>query len=157
MSGINEEIARLTGSLFFKVDSSGLQRFLSMLKSAEVAMARAGKQADALSARMGKSLGLKVDTSAQAKLDKQLRASLDRELRGEILVQKARRATLTAELQGQKLQFAGQKELAFLSTAAIRDKQALAVLAAKEQATQAAKLKVQGLALKNEDAVAQGY
>ncbi|WP_421534531.1 tape measure protein [Pseudomonas marginalis] len=152
---MNEEIARLTGSLFFKVDPSGLQRLLSMLKSAEVAMARAGKQADALSVRMSKSLGLKVDTTAQAKLDKQLRSSLDRELRGEVLLQKAKRATFQAELQGQKLQFAGQRELAFLSTAAIRDKQALAVLAAKEQATQAAKLKVQGLALKNEDAVAQ--
>lgn len=155
MSGINEEIARLTGSLFFKVDASGLQRFLSILKSAEVAMAKAGKQAGALSARMGKSLGIKIDTSAQAKLEKQLRSSLDRELRGEVLLQKAKRATFQAELQGQKLQFAGQKELAFLSNAAIRDKQALAVLEAKAQAAQAAKLKVQGLAIKNEDALAQ--
>lgn len=155
MSGINEEIARLTGSLFFKVDSSGLQRFLSMLKSAEVAMARAGKQADALSARMGKSLGIKVDTTAQAKLDKQLRSSLDRELRGEVLLQKAKRATFQAELQGQKLQFAGKREAAFLSTAAIKDRQQMAVLEAKSQAAQAAKLKVQGLALKNEDALAQ--
>ncbi|ERH56504.1 tape measure protein [Pseudomonas simiae] len=157
MSGINEEIARLTGSLFFKVDASGLQRFLSMLKSAEVAMARAGKQADALSSRMSKSLGLKlkIDTTAQAKLDKQLRSSLDRELRGEVLLQKAKRATFQAELQGQKLQFAGQKELAFLSNAAIRDKQALAVLEAKTQAAQAAKLKTQGLVIKNEDALAQ--
>lgn len=152
---MNEEIARLTGSLFFKVDPSGLQRFLGMLKSAEVAMAKVGKQADAVSARMGKSLGLKVDTTAQAKLDKQLRSSLDRELRGEVLLQKAKRATFQAELQGQKLQFAGQRELAFLSNAAIRDKQAMAVFEAKAQAAQAAKLKVQGLAIKNEDALAQ--
>lgn len=155
MSGHNEEIARLTGSLFFKVDPTGLQRFLGMLKTAEASMQRVGKQAEALSAKMGAKIGLKVDASAREKLDKQVRTSLDRELRGEILVQKARRATLTAELQGQKLQFAGQKELAFLSSAAIRDKQALAVLAAKEQAAQAAKLKVQGLAIKNEDALAQ--
>ena len=155
MSTYNEEIARLTGSLFFKVDPSGLQRFLSMLKSAEVAMAKAGKRADVLSARMSKSLGLKVDTTAKAKLDKQLRSSLDRELRGEVLLQRAKRATFQAELQGQKLQFAGQRELAFLSNAAIRDKQAMAVLAAKEQSAQAAKLKVQGLAIKNEDALAQ--
>lgn len=152
---LNEEIARLTGLLVFKTDSTGLQRFMGLLKSAEVAMEKVGKQADALSARMNKSLGLRVDTAAQAKLDKQLRSSLDRELRGEVLLQKAKRATFQAELQGQKLQFAGQKELAFLSTSAIRDKQALAVLAAKEQAAQAAKLKVQGLAIKNEDALAQ--
>lgn len=155
MSTHNEEIARLTGSLFFKVDPSGLQRFLSLLKSAEVAMVKAGKQADVLSARMSKSLGLKVDTAAQAKLDKQLRSSLDRELRGEVLLQKARRATFAAELQGQRLQFAGQKEAAFLSTAAIKDRQQMAVLEAKAQAAQAAKLKVQGLVLKNEDALAQ--
>ncbi|WP_411389264.1 tape measure protein [Pseudomonas sp. MPB23] len=152
---LNEEIARLTGLLVFKTDSTGLQRFMGLLKSAEVAMEKVGKQADALSARMNKSLGLRVDTAAQAKLDKQLRSSLDRELRGEVLLQKAKRATFQAELQGQKLQFAGQKELAFLSTAAIRDKQALAVLEAKTQAAQAAKLKVQGLAIKNEDALAQ--
>ena len=155
MSGINEEIARLTGSLFFKVDSSGLQRFLRMLKSAEVAMARAGKQADALTSRMGKSLGLKIDTSAQTKLDKQLRSSLDRELRGEVLLQKAKRATFQAELQIQKLQFAGKREAAFLSTAAIKDRQQMAVLEAKAQAAQAAKLKTQGLVIKNEDALAQ--
>ena len=155
MSTHTEEIARLTGSLFFKIDASGLQRFLSMIRSAEVTMVKAGKQADALSARMRKSLGLKVDTTAKAKLDKQLRSSLDRELRGEVLLQRAKRATFQAELQGQKLQFAGQRELAFLSNAAIRDKQAMAVLAAKEQSAQAAKLKVQGLAIKNEDALAQ--
>lgn len=155
MSTHTEEIARLTGSLFFKIDASGLQRFLSMIRSAEVAMVKAGKQADALSARMSKSLGLKVDTAAQVKLDKQLRSSLDRELRGEVLLQKAKRATFQAELQGQKLQFAGQRELAFLSNAAIRDKQAMAVFEAKAQAAQAAKLKVQGLAIKNEDALAQ--
>lgn len=155
MSAHTEEIARLTGSLFFKVDPSGLQRFLSMLKSAEVAMVKAGKQAGALSARMSKSLGLKVDTTAQAKLDKQLRSSLDRELRGEVLLQRAKRATFQAELQGQKLQFAGKREAAFLSTAAIKDHQQLAVLEAKAQAAQAAKLKVQGLAIKNEDALTQ--
>lgn len=155
MTAHTEEIAKLTGSLFFKVDSTGLERFLGMLHRAEASMTRVGKQAEALSAKMSAKIGLKVDMSAREKLAKQVRSSLDRELRGEILVQKARRATLTAELQGQKLQFAGQKELAFLSSAAIRDKQAMAVLASKEQATQTAKLKTQGLAIKNEDTLAQ--
>ncbi|KAA8561308.1 hypothetical protein FX985_01360 [Pseudomonas extremaustralis] len=152
---INEEIAKLTARLVWSVDVGPLRQFSQMLASSQKQMTAMAVQADKLSTKLGKSFGLKVDTTARDKLDKQLRTSLDRELRGEILVQKARRATLTAELQGQKLQFAGQKELAFLSSAAIRDKQALAVLAAKEQAAQAAKLKVQGLAIKNEDALAQ--
>lgn len=156
MSGAHtEEIARLTGSLFFKVDPSGLQRWLGMLKTAEASMARVGKQAEALSAKMGAKIGLKVDNTARDKLDKQLRTSLNRELRGEVLLQKAKRATFQAELQGQRLQFAGQKEAAFLATAALKDRQHLAVLDAKTQAAQAAKLKVQGLAIKNEDALAQ--
>ncbi|ROM46080.1 hypothetical protein BK648_15640 [Pseudomonas poae] len=152
---INEEIAKLTARLVWSVDVGPLRQFSQMLASSQKQMTAMAVQADKLSTKLGKSFGLKVDTTARDKLDKQLRTSLDRELRGEILVQKARRATLSAELQGQKLQFAGQKELAFLSSAAIRDKQALAVLAAKEQAAQAAKLKVQGLAIKNEDALAQ--
>ncbi|MBD8737922.1 tape measure protein [Pseudomonas fluorescens] len=152
---LQETIAVLTGKLVFDIDGGPLRRFTQMLASSQKQMAAMAKQADALSARMSKSLGLKVDTAAQAKLDKQLRSSLDRELRGEVLLQKAKRATFQAELQGQKLQFAGQRELAFLSNAAIRDKQALAVLEAKAQAAQAAKLKTQGLAIKNEDALAQ--
>jgi len=118
-------------------------------------MQRVGKQAEALSAKMGAKIGLKVDNTARDKLDKQLRTSLDRELRGEVLLQKAKRATFQAELQGQRLQFAGQKEAAFLVTAALKDRQQLAVLEAKAQSAQAAKLKVQGLAIKNEDALAQ--
>ncbi|MBW1246189.1 hypothetical protein I7860_05790 [Pseudomonas tolaasii] len=152
---INEEVAKLTARLVWSVDVGPLRQFSQMLARSQKQMTAMAKQADALSTKLGKSFGLKVDASDREKLDKQVRSSLDRELRGEILVQKARRATLTAELQGQKLQFAGQKELAFLSSAAIRDKQVLAVLAAKEQAAQAAKLKVQGLAIKNEDALAQ--
>lgn len=152
---LNEDIARLTGSLVFKADYKQLEAFEAMLKRTQTLMSNMMKSADALSARMGKSLGLKVDTTAQAKLDKQLRSSLDRELRGEVLLQKAKRATFQAELQGQKLQFAGKREAAFLSTAAIKDRQQMAVLEAKSQAVQAAKLKVQGLALKNEDVLAQ--
>lgn len=152
---INEEVAKLTARLVWSVDVGPLRQFSQMLARSQKQMTAMAKQADALSTKLGKSFGLKVDTTARDKLDKQLRTSLDRELRGEVLLQKAKRATFQAELQGQRLQFAGQKEAAFLATAALKDRQHLAVLDAKKQAAQAAKLKVQGLAIKNEDALAQ--
>lgn len=152
---INEEVAKLTARLVWSVDVGPLRQFSQLLARSQKQMTAMAKQADALSTKLGKSFGLKVDTTARDKLDKQLRTSLDRELRGEVLLQKAKRATFQAELQGQRLQFAGQKEAAFLATAALKDRQHLAVLDAKTQAAQAAKLKVQGLAIKNEDALAQ--
>lgn len=152
---INEEVAKLTARLVWSVDVGPLRQFSQLLARSQKQMTAMAKQADALSTKLGKSFGLKVDTTGRDKLDKQLRTSLDRELRGEVLLQKAKRATFQAELQGQRLQFAGQKEAAFLATAALKDRQHLAVLDAKTQAAQAAKLKVQGLAIKNEDALAQ--
>ncbi len=156
MSGINQEvIAKLVGQLNFLVDTSGLQRFQRGLEATRQRMVEMAKQADHLSQKLSSKMGLKVDTKARDKLDKQVRTSLDRELRGEVLLQKARRATFTAELAGQKLQFAGQRESAFLTTQTLKDRQQMAVLAAKEQRAEQARLKVQGQAIKNQDALTQ--
>ena len=153
---INQEtIAKLVGQLAFHVDLSGLERFQRGIEQARQRMMAMSKQADQLSQKLGTKMGIKVDTTARDKLDKQVRTSLDRELRGEVLLQKARRATFTAELAGQKLQFAGQRESAFLTTQTLKDRQQMAVLAAKEQRVEQAKLKVQGQAIKNQDALTQ--
>ncbi|MFK7698509.1 tape measure protein [Pseudomonas caspiana] len=156
MSGINTEvIAKLVGQLNFHVDLSGLDRFQRGLEQARQRMLAMSKQADQLSQKLGQTMGIKVDSKAREKLEKQIRTSLDRELRGEVLLQKARRATFNAELAGQKLQFAGQRESAFLTTQGLKDRQQMAVLAAKEQRAEQAKLKTLNLAFKNEDALAQ--
>ncbi|MCQ3031827.1 hypothetical protein NLO88_14280 [Pseudomonas syringae] len=156
MSGINTEvIAKLVGQLNFHVDLSGLDRFQRGLEQARQRMLAMSKQADQLSQKLGQTMGIKVDSKARDKLDKQIRTSLDRELRGEVLLQRARRATFNAELAGQKLQFAGQRESAFLTTQSLKDRQQMAVLAAKEQRAEQAKLNTQNLAIKNEDALVQ--
>ncbi|MGE6384923.1 tape measure protein [Pseudomonas sp. NPDC078416] len=153
---INQEtIAKLVGQLAFHVDLSGLERFQRGIEQARQRMMAMSKQADQLQQKLGTKMGIKVDTTARDKLDKQVRTSLDRELRGEVLLQKARRATFTAELAGQRLQFAGQRESAFLTTQTLKDRQQMAVLAAKEQRAEQARLKVQGQAIKNQDALTQ--
>jgi hypothetical protein len=153
---INQEtIAKLVGQLSFHVDLSGLERFQRGMEQARQRMVAMTKQADQLSKSLGAKMGIKVDTTARDKLDKRVRTSLDRELRGEVLLQKARRATFAAELAGQKLQFAGQRESSFLATQSLKDRQQMAVLAAKEQRAEQAKLKTQNQAIKNEDALAQ--
>lgn len=142
MSGMNEEIARLTGSLFFKVDPSGLQRFLSMLKSAEVAMARAGKQADTLSARLNKAFGVKQNSAQRTKLDADLRRSLDKELSAELKLSRLKRSNIATQLASQKLVATGKREEVFLQGAALKQQVTSAVLAAKQYRAQQESLKV---------------
>ncbi|MCF7533781.1 tape measure protein [Pseudomonas petrae] len=149
-----ETIAKLVGQLSFHVDLSGLERFQRGMEQARQRMMAMSKQADQLSKSLGTKMGLKVDTTARDKLDRQVRTSLDRELKGEVMLQKARRATFAAELAGQKLQFAGQRESSFLTTQSLKDRQQMAVLAAKESRAEQARLKVQGQTVKNEDALA---
>lgn len=146
---MNEEIiAKLVGLLKFNVDPSGLQRFTAMMRTAERQMTQLGKQADALQKKLGAKLGIKVDSAGQAKLAKTVRDNLDRELKLEQAVQRTRRATFTAELQGQKLINLRQKEGAAIQSQALRDKIAQAVLDAKAAKAEGERLKVQGAALK---------
>jgi hypothetical protein len=153
----SETIAKLVGMLHFQVDTSGLRRFQQAMKQAERQMQAMSKQADALQKKLGLKVGLKSTDSAaaQAKIDKAIRASLDRQSRMEVVAARAKRATFTAELAGQKLVFAQQKASAFQITAALKDRQQMAVLAAKEARAEAEKLRAQGQVLKNENTLAQ--
>lgn len=142
MSTHTEEIARLTGSLFFKIDASGLQRFLSMLKSAETAMAKAGKQADALSAKLNKAFGVKQNSAQRTKLDADLRRSLDKELFAELKLSRLKRSNIAVQLASQKLVATGKREEVFLQGAALKQQVTSAVLAAKQYRSQQEALKV---------------
>jgi hypothetical protein len=153
---INEEtIAKLVGQLNFHVDLSGLERFQRGMEQARQRMLALSRDAESLQKRLGAKMGLTPKTADHEKASAQIRRSLDRELKLETSAAKAKRATFAAELANQKLQFAGQREASFLTTQSLKDRQSLAVLAAKEQRAEFAKLKVQGQAIRNEDALVQ--
>ncbi|WP_448144686.1 tape measure protein [Pseudomonas silesiensis] len=139
-----EVIARLTGSLAFQVDLSGLNRFNASLNQVEQRMKAMSRQADQLAAK----LGMSPKARAQ-KQDTSIRHNLNRELQLETAVAKAKRYTMTAELAQQKLQFTGAKQSAFFATQAIKDKQHAAVAEAKAHKAQVERLKAQGQEIKN--------
>lgn len=70
-------------------------------------------------------------------------------------VQRTRRATFTAELQGQKLINLRQKESSAIQSQALRDKIAQAVLDAKAAKAEGERLKAQGLAVKQAQTLEQ--
>jgi tape measure domain-containing protein len=146
---ISENIARLTGLLNFQVDLSGLHRFNASLAQVEQRMKRMSRQADQLAAKLGMSPKVKAQ-----KQDTSLRHNLNRELQLETAVAKAKRYTFQAELAGQKLQFAGAKQSAFLTTQAIREKQLSAVAEAKSHKANIERLKAQGQEIKNTSSLA---
>ena len=139
-----EVIARLTGLLNFQVDLSGLNRFNASLNQVEQRMKAMSRQADQLAAK----LGMSPKARAQ-KQDTSVRHNANREVKLEVAVRKARRDTFTEELRQQKLQFAGMKQSAFLTTQIIKDKQQFAILDAKAQKAAVERLKLQGQESKN--------
>jgi len=155
MSSHQDVIAQLIGVLKFNVDSSGLQRFTAMMRSAERQMTQLGKQADALQKKLSAKMGVKIDSAGREKLAKTVRANLDRELKLEQAVQRTRRATFTAELAGQKLINLRQKEGAAIQSQALRDKIAQAVLDAKSAKAEGERLKVSGAVLKQAQSIEQ--
>lgn len=139
---MNEEIiAQLVGVLKFAVDSSGLQRFTQMMKTAESQMARLGKQAEQLQTKLGKAFNVTGKSAGKLKLDADIRRSLDKELATETKLSKLRRQQFTTELQHQKLISAGTKQEAWLQSAALKDQIQRAVVAAKQQKVQQEALK----------------
>lgn len=151
----SEIIAKLVGLLQFQVDLSGLQRFERGLAQTRQKMMALSREADVLSKKLGAKMGIKVDSAGQEKLAKAVRANLDRELKLEQQVQRTRRATFAAELQGQKLINLRQKEGSAIQSQALRDKIAQAVLDAKAAKAEGERLKAQGLALKQAQTLEQ--
>lgn len=148
-------IAKLVGLLSFQVDLSGLQRFERGLTQTRQKMMALSREAETLQKKLGAKLGIKVDSAGQDKLAKAVRANLDRELKLEQAVQRTRRATFTAELQGQKLINLRQKERAAIQTQTKRNKIAQAILDAKAAKAEGERLKVQGAALKQAQTLEQ--
>ncbi|MCQ6258400.1 tape measure protein [Pseudomonas sp. Q11] len=146
MTGINEEVARLTGKLVFDVNTSPLQRFMAMLKAAEASMARVGKEATALQAKLSKAFNISASKGASAermKLDASIRRSLDKELLTETKLSKLRRQQFATQISEQKLVSAGTKQEAWLQTNALKAQQQQAVLLSKQHKAQQEALKVE--------------
>ena len=134
---MKEEVAQLTASLKFNVESAGFQRFNQMMRNANKAMQNLAKSFEGLSTKLSKGLKLKIDTSAidkaQAKLDK----ALKRQAHAEAALANQQRQTFAAELTQQKLKYAGTKAQSALDNAALQSKKEAAVVASKAQAAQA--------------------
>lgn len=144
----SEVIAKLVGLLNFQVDMSGLHRFNSGLDATKRKMQQLSAEATKLEKKLNLKLGNGPKVTSQ-KADASVRHNLNRELQLETAVAKAKRATHAMELAQQKLRFAGHREKAFLTTAAIRIQQASAVADAKSHKAQLERLKVQGQGIKN--------
>ncbi|MDH4562151.1 tape measure protein [Pseudomonas sp. BN411] len=148
---MTKELARLFATLGFKVDTTGLDRFQAALSRVEKQMQGVLKKAEALEKKL--TIKPKVQ-DVKAKRDNSVRQSLEREYKLERAAQAAKRDTFKAELEGQKLKFAAEKQSAMLASSALRDKQAMAVLAAKEAKATQERLKAEGLVAKNAHNVA---
>ncbi|MFP0195974.1 tape measure protein [Pseudomonas sp. PHC1] len=142
---IQEEIARLTGKLVFEVSSAPLTKFLGMLKTAETAMARVGKEAQQLQAQLNKTFGVsgKGLGSERIKLNADIRRSLDKELVTETKLSKLRRQQFTTQLAEQRLISAGTRQEGLLQSNALKEQVARAVLQAKQHKAQQEALKVE--------------
>jgi tape measure domain-containing protein len=142
---VQDEIARLTGRLVFEVSSAPLTKFLGMLKTAETAMARVGKEAQQLQAQLNKTFGVssKGLGSERIKLNADIRRSLDKELATETKLSKLRRQQFTEGLAQQRLIAAGTKQEAWLQTNSLKAQQQQAVLLSKQHRAQQEALKVE--------------
>jgi hypothetical protein len=134
---MKEEIAQLTGTLRFNVESAGFQRFNMMMKNASKRLQAFSKEYEQLSKGMAKALKLKIDTSQMDKAKTKLDAALKRQSRAEAALSNQQRQTFTAELHQQKLKYAGTKAQAQLNGAALQSQKDAALVAAKASAAQA--------------------
>ena len=141
---VNEEIARLTGKLVFDVNTSPLQRFLSMLKAAEASMARVGKSAEQMQAKLNKAFNVnsKATSAERMKLDGAIRKSLDKELATETKLSKLRRQQFATQIAEQRLVSAGTRQESWMQTNALKTQQQQAVLLSKQHRAQQEALKV---------------
>ena len=141
---LQEEVARLTGKLVFEVSSAPLTKFLGMLKTAETAMSRVGKEAQQLQAQLNKTFGVsgKGMGSERIKLNADIRRSLDKELATETKLSKLRRQQFQTSLAEQKLVATGERQQAWLLTDKLKAQTQSAVLASKQYKAQQEALKV---------------
>lgn len=135
---MHEEIARLTGTLRFNVESSGFQRFNSMMQNANKQLRQLGAEYAKVSAQMAKGLKLKMDASGITKAKASLDNALKRQAQAEAALSNQQRKTFTAELTQQKLKYAGTKAQNQLNSASLQSQKDAAIVAAKAAASVAA-------------------
>lgn len=140
---LQEEVARLTGKLVFEVSSAPLQKFLGMLKTAENAMTRVGREAEALQKKLNLKLGITQAKDAKLKADAAVQQSLSKQLATEMKLSKLRRQQFAEGLAQQRLVSAGKREESFLQSAALKEQIAQAVLSSKQHKAQQEALKTQ--------------
>jgi len=142
---LQEEVARLTGKLVFEVSSAPLTKFLGMLKTAETAMSRVGKEAQQLQTQLNKTFGVssKGLGSERIKLNADIRRSLDKELATETKLSKLRRQQFAERLAQQRLIASGTKQESWLQTNSLKAQQQAAVLLSKQHRAQQEALKVE--------------
>jgi hypothetical protein len=134
---LNENIAQLTGTLRFAVETGGFRRFETMMKNANTKMVQLANQYQNLATNMGKGLKLNVDTSALDKAKTKLESALKRQTRAEAALANQQRSTFAQEISQQKLKYAGSKAQASIDSAMLKSQKEAAVVAAKAQAFQA--------------------
>jgi tape measure domain-containing protein len=135
---MNEEIARLTGTLRFNVESAGFQRFNRMMQNANNQLRQFAQDYGKLSAQMAKGLKLKLDSSQVDKAKTKLDSAIKRQARAEAALSNQQRKTFTTELTQQKLRYAGTKAQNQLNSVALQSQKDAAIVAAKAAASVAA-------------------
>lgn len=135
---MNEEIARLTGTLRFNVESAGFQRFNRMMQNANNQLRQFAQDYGKLSAQMAKGLKLKLDSSQVDKAKTKLDSAIKRQARAEAAFSNQQRKTFTTELTQQKLRYAGTKAQNQLNSVALQSQKDAAIVAAKAAASVAA-------------------
>ncbi len=131
---LNENIAQLTGTLRFDVETAGFKRFERMMQNANTKMARFASQYQHLATNIAKGLKLNVDTSALDKARSKLETALKRQTRAEAALANQQRSTFAQEISQQKLKYAGSKAQASIDSAMLKSQKEAAVVAAKAQA-----------------------
>ncbi|MEG8244224.1 hypothetical protein [Pseudomonas paracarnis] len=132
---MNEEIARLTGTLRFNVESAGFQRFNLMMQNANKQLRQFAQDYGRLSAQMAKGFKFKIDTSQVDKAKTKLDAALKRQSRAEAALSNQQRKTFTAELTQQKLRYAGTRAQNQLNSISLQSQKDVAIVAAKAAAS----------------------
>lgn len=135
---LHEEVARLTGTLRFNVESAGFLRFNRMMQNANKQLRQLSDEYGKLSAQMAKGLKMKMDTSGITKAKASLDNALKRQAQAEAALSNQQRKTFTAELTQQKLRYAGTRAQNQLNSISLQSQKDAAIVAAKAAASQAA-------------------
>lgn len=140
---MNEEIARLTGSLVFKADYKQLEAFEAMLKRTQTLMTRMMTTADELNKRLDKKFNISAKREAKTTADVAAERSLTKQLATEQKLARLKRTQFATQLAEQKLVANGKREESFLQSTSLKQQVTAAVLASKQHKAQQEALKVE--------------